>query len=166
MSMGVMAVPDQPTGLAEFVEAAGASLSNAQKMIAGAELATTAVAVAEASLEAKVALQSDGGEVKVVPIGTKLLSDPEVNVGSVSTLTVNFVALADDSVPTARTPPKVARDEAIGRLAGRDDVKRLADILGGLEFEANLIAERSGWLVSARDPAGRLVRETVITDFD
>lgn len=154
---------DQPTRLDAFIEAAGAELASAQNSIAGAELRSSTLAVAEASLEAKVALESgeDGG-VQLVPIGAKRLADPGVKVGSVSTLTLNFVALADESVPTARTPPRVSRDQAIAELSDRDDVKRMAGILGNLTFDASLVPERSGWLVSARDQSGRVVREVVV----
>ena len=156
---------EESTNLNAFVQAAGAGLASAQASIAGAELATTTIAVAEASLEAKVAIESgEDGQVKVVPIGASLLSSPAVKQGSVSTLTLNFVALADDSSPTAVTPPSLKRDDAIAKMEDRDDVKRLENILCGLVYNASIVPERSGWLVSARDSAGRLVRESLIAD--
>lgn len=149
--------------LAGFIEAAGAGLSDAQQVIAGAELPTTSVAVAEAVLEAKVALQVGGdGTVNVLPLNRTDLADPNIRVGSISTVSVNFVALANEEVGVATSAPTIERDTAIGSVADRDDVQKLQAILGPLTFDAAFVPERSSWLVTAQDGAGRLVRESVV----
>lgn len=154
---------EQSVGLDAFIEAAGSGLSSAQEQLAGAELQTTAMAVSEAKLEARVLLEmSERGAVRVVSVGREDLQALGAGADALSTVTVNFVALTStDAEPGATTPP-VKRETAISNLAERDDVVRLAQVLGPLAFEATFVPSRAAWLVTASDGRGRRVREVVV----
>jgi hypothetical protein len=164
--MEATAMADEPVDLRVFVEAAGAGLADAQGAIAGDRLPTTAMAVSEATLEARVALgTAKDGSVRVETVNREDLRSIGAAAGSLSTVLVNFVALTDtaDDTPDGTAPP-VDKDVAIVAVAERADVKRLAEVLGPLRYDATLVPERSAWLVTARDGRGRLVRELLIDD--
>lgn len=154
---------DDSIGLGAFVEAAGAGLSEAQGKIAGADLRSTAMAVSEATLVAKVLLDVDtSGAVRVSPLGRAEIQSLGANVSSLSTVTVNFVATTDSDGPANVGPPPIVRHKAIEAVATRADVVRLGQVLGPLSFDATFVPERSTWLVTATDPAGRTVREALV----
>lgn len=156
---------DDTIDLGSFVEAAGAGLADAQGAIAGDRLPTTAMAVSEASLEARVALAtSKDGAVRVETVDRETLRSIGAAAGSLSTVVVNFVALTEaaDAAPGAAAP--ISRDRAIDLVSDRSDVKRLTEVLGPLRFEATLVPERSKWLVTAHDEKGRLVRELLVDE--
>ena len=154
---------DDALDLSRFVEAAGAGLTQAQGSIAGAELASTRMAVSEATLVARVALDADPtGGVRVQTLDRDTIRSLGAAAGSLSTVTVNFVALADTATPPAAGPAPIGRDKAIEAVASRADVLKLAEVLGPLRFDATLVPERATWLVTAQDPTGRTVREVVV----
>lgn len=154
---------EEALDLGAFVEAAGAGLADAQGSIAGAELATTAMAVSEARLEARVALDvGPTGAVRVQTLDRHRLQSLGSGAGALSTVTVDFVALT--AAPERATQPAVGRDRAIEIVAKRPDVTRLAEVLGPLRFDAVLVPDRPAWLVTATDDDGRLVRQAVITE--
>lgn len=153
----------EPIGLGAFVRAAGDGLADAQDDIAGAQLDTTAMAVSEATLTAKVLVDIDSsGTVRVAPVGRSEIQTLPDAAGSLSAVTVNFVALTDAAEPPGASAPAIDRDQAIDEVAGRDDVARLARVLGPLDFGATLVPERAMWLVTATDQQGRTVREVLI----
>ena len=154
---------DEAIELGAFVEAAGAGLADAQGSIAGDRLPTTAMAVSEATLEARVALgTAKDGNVRVETVSREDLRSIGAAAGSLSTVLVNFVALTDAPDEAAGTAPPIDKTKAIDAVAGRADVKRLADALGPLRFEATLVPERATWLVTAHDERGRLIREVLV----
>lgn len=154
---------DEALELARFVEAAGAGLTQAQGAIAGSELVSTRMAVSEATLVARVALDADStGGVRVRTLDRDAIRSLGTAAESLSTVTVNFVALADTATPPAAGPAPIARDAAIEAVASRTDVRKLAEVLGPLRFDATLVPERSTWLVTAHDPTGRKLREVVV----
>lgn len=153
----------EPTGLDAFIEAAGAGLSSAQAQIAGDELATVAMAVSAARLEARVLLDvASSGAVQIVSVGRDEIQSLGAGADALSTITVDFVALStSDDEPGAPTPP-VKKDAAIDALATRDDVNRLSEVLGPLTFDATFVPTRAAWLVTATDERGRRVREIIV----
>lgn len=155
---------DEAVGLGAFVEAAGAGLSGAQHALAGDDLDSTTMAVSEATLEARVALgvAEDGG-VQVQPLDRKSIQSlGDKAASTLSTVTLNFVALTEPATAPTGTVPPLDKDKAIGVVAERPDVKRLSEILGPLQFQAAFIPERATWLVTASDESGRRVREVLI----
>ncbi len=121
------------------------------------------MAISDAEIAIKVAIETTGSGITVRPIGTRDLQTgirPEL----LSEIRVRYVAAADG--PTAARPPKRPPAEVIRELAQRDDVVRLAKIVGQLEFEASFVPAQRRWLVVARDAAGRLVREALLGDDD
>jgi len=157
---------DPSLNLAAFVEAAGADLADAQGSIAGANLATTAMAVSEAVLEARVALATrTDGSVAVETVDRKTMQSLGDGARHLSTLTVNFVALtAPSEQTTATSAPKMSRDDVVGTVAARSDVQRLACILGPLNFDAVHVPEAFGWWVSVTDELGRPVRQIMVKE--
>lgn len=151
--------------LGGFLEAAGKSFADAQGALAG-EIADLppAVAIAEAELELKAALQRrTDGTVVLETISTQDMRSGAITPGLLSTIRVQYVAVAADSLaPPSERPTRTPKD-AIDVVRGRDDVAALDRILGGLEYEAVYVPGRR-WLVTARDAERRLVREVLVPD--
>lgn len=154
---------EESVDLGAFVEAAGAGLTEAQSAIAGAQLDSTAMALSEATLVAKVALGvDDAGAVRVQTLDRKGIQSLGANATSLSTVTMNFVALTDTVSPPAAGAPPIEKEKAIKIVATRPDVKRLAEVLGPLNFAATFVPERSTWLVTASDETGHRLREVLV----
>lgn len=151
--------------LGGFLEAAGKSLADAQGALAG-ELVDLppAVAIAEAELELKAAVQRRAdGTVVVETISAQDMRSGTITPGLLSTIRIQYVAVAADTVaPPSQQPTRTPRD-VIDEVRKRDDVAALDRILGGLRFEAIHVPGRR-WLVTAKDPDERLVREILVKD--
>jgi hypothetical protein len=151
--------------LGGFLEAAGKSLSDAQGALAG-ELVDLppAVAIAEAELEVKAAVQRRAdGTVVVETISTQDMRSGAITPGLLSTIRIQYVAVAADSLVAPSERPTRTPKDVIDEVRGRDDVAALDKILGGLTFDAIQVPGRR-WLVTARDPERRLVREVLVQD--
>ena len=146
-------------GAGGFFEAAGRSLGEAQGALVGAADVPTSMAISEAQLEVKATV--DGGDegLTIRPVGTELLSKGAIDPGLVSTFTLRFVPVAATEAPATR-----AGIEVIDEVRTREDVQRLAKIVGELRFEAQFVPSARRWVVTAVDPAGRTVREVLVAD--
>jgi hypothetical protein len=151
--------------LGGFLEAAGKSLADAQGALAG-ELVDLppSVAIAEAELEVKAAVQRRAdGTVVVETISTQDMRSGAITPGLLSTIRIQYVAVAADTLlPPSQQPSRTPKD-VIDEVRGRDDVAAIDKILGGLTFEAIPVPGRR-WLVTARDAEQRLVREVLLKD--
>jgi hypothetical protein len=151
--------------LGGFLEAAGKSLSDAQGALGG-ELVDLppAIAIAEAELEVKAAVQRRAdGTVVVETISTQDMRSGAITPGLLSTIRIQYVAVAADTLtPPSEQPTRTPKD-VIDDVRAREDVVVLDRILGGLAYEAVFVPGRR-WLVTARDPEGRLVREVLVTE--
>lgn len=157
-----MATVNPAPGEAElqaFLEMAGRSLADAQGTLGGG--LKTDLVMANAELEAKVALRADSaGKLSVQPISAQDLRTTQFNAEAVSTLRVNFVATAPDpAAKPTRTPADIS-----DQIRQQPDIKVLEGILGPLKIEPVYVAETTRWLVTASDAKGRLVREVVVPD--
>jgi hypothetical protein len=149
--------------LGQVVAAAGAALSDAQRELLGEGFAAQ-MAVSEVELEVKAAFGRDGrGELTMTPISAADLAKGTIAPGLVSTVKVRYTAVAADEAPTAEAPAK-SSPQVIDQVRAREDVARLDRILGGLDLQATFVPEVRRWLVSARDPEGRVVRQLVVED--
>lgn len=151
--------------LGGFLEAAGKSFSDAQGALAGDVVdLPPAVAIAEAELELKAAVQRRAdGKVVLETISTQDMRSGAITPGLLSTIRVQYVAVAADSVlPPSQQPTRQPRD-VIAEVRGREDVAALDKILGGLQFEAVYVPGRR-WVVTAVDADRRLVREILVRD--
>ena len=148
-----------------FLEAAGRSLADAQGALVGDVLPVPpAVGIAEAELEVKAAMgQGAAGTLSIQPLSTTELRSGGISPGLVSTVRVRFIATAGELGGAAIAPQRSA-DEVADSVREREDVVALAKILGDLQVEPVYVAERQRWLVTARDPEGRVVREVVVAD--
>lgn len=152
--------------LTGFLEAAGRSLADAQGALAG-ELVDvpSAVAISEAELEVKATMdRGAGGVVVLQPVTSQDARQGAITPGMLSTVRIRYVAVTEDTLiaPSqrpARTPATVIDD-----IRKREDVVALDKILGGLTYEAVFVGPSQRWLVTARDPEGRAVREVVVPD--
>ena len=104
----------------------------------------------------------ESGGVQVAPLGRKEIRSLGSGADSLSTVTVNFVALTEADEPPAAGRPPIAGGKAIEVVSKRSDVVRLARVLGPLTFDATFVPERSTWLVTAHDRNGRTVREVLV----
>jgi hypothetical protein len=151
--------------LGGFLEAAGKSLSDAQGALAGdvVEL-PPAVAIAEAELELKAAVQRrTDGTVVLETISTQDMRSGAITPGLLSTIRVQYVAVAADTITAPSQQPTRTPKDVIDDVREREDVAVLDRILGGLRYEAVFVPGKR-WLVTARDADERLVREIVIQD--
>lgn len=151
--------------LTGFLEAAGRSLADAQGALSG-ELVDlpTAVAISEAELEVKATVDRSAAGVVLQPISTAAMLKGGITPGVLSTLRIRYVAVTEDTVAPPSQRPSRDAGSVIGEVQKRDDVVALDEILGGLRFEAVFVPARRRWLVTARDPEARLVREVVVPD--
>lgn len=157
--MAVASTPGTEAELKAFLEAAGRSLADAQGALGGLK---TELVLANAELEAKVALKAGaGGTLTVQPISAGDLRLAQFNAAGVSTLRVNFVATAGE---TLSAPPTRQPGDIIDDVRKRPDVAILEGILGPLVINTTYVADAQRWLVTARDASGRLVRETIVPD--
>jgi hypothetical protein len=151
--------------LGGFLEAAGKSFTDAQGALAGEVVdLPPAVAIAEAELELKAAVQRRGdGAVVLETISTQDMRSGAITPGLLSTIRVQYVAVAADTVAAPSQQPTRTPKDVIDDVRERDDVAALDKILGGLRYEAVFVSGKR-WLVTARDPDERLVREIVVPD--
>ena len=151
--------------LGGFLEAAGKSFTDAQGALSG-ELVDLppAVAIAEAELELMAAVQRRGdGSVVLETISTQDMRSGAITPGLLSTIRVQYVAVAADTLaPPSQQPTRTPKD-VIDDVRKREDVAVLDRILGGLRYEAVFVSGKR-WLVTARDEEDRLVREVVLPD--
>jgi len=156
--------PTEPD-LRDFLEAAGRSLADAQGALVGDVLPVPpAVGISEAELEVKAAMgQGTGGTLSIQPLSATDLRSGGISPGLVSTVRVRFVATAGE-LGAAATAPQRSATEVADSVRQREDVVALKNILGEIEVEPVYVAERQRWLVTARDPEGRVVREVVVAD--
>lgn len=151
--------------LGGFLEAAGKSFSDAQGALAG-ELVDLppAVAIAEAELELKAAVQRrTDGTVVLETISTQDMRSGAITPGLLSTIRVQYVAVAADTVAAPSQQPSRTPKDVIDDVRVREDVAVLDRILGGLRYEAVFVPGKR-WLVTARDADERLVRELLVPD--
>lgn len=154
--------PTNEADLRGFLEAAGRSLSEAQGALGSGLERTASLVIADAELEVKTALKSDGnGGLKVQPISAEDLARTKIDAAALSTVRVSFVATAPDLTggEPVRKPADVVQEVLV-----RPDVKQLDRILGGLKMNAIFVPQTQRWLVTAEDPKGRVVREVVLPD--
>ncbi len=157
--MAVAGTSGTEAELKAFLEAAGRSLADAQGALGGLR---TELVLSNAELEAKVALKAGAdGTLTVQPISAQDLRLAQFNVAGVSTLRVNFVATAGESLAA---PPIRQPGDIIDDVRKRPDVAVLEGILGPLEITTTFVSDARRWLVTARDASGRLVRETIVPD--
>jgi hypothetical protein len=152
--------------LTGFLEAAGRSLADAQQDLAG-EVAQvpTVVAIAEAELEVKATLERVGaGGVALQPVSSGDARQADISPGLLSTVTVRYVMAAEDTLVSPAERPTKTPDKVIAEVKRREELKVLGKILGGLTFDATFGAFTKRWLVTAKDPEDRLVREVVVPD--
>jgi hypothetical protein len=155
--------PTNEADLRGFLEAAGRSLTEAQGTLgSGLERAANLI-IANAELEVKTALKSDGnGGLTVQPISAEDLARTSIDAAALSTVRVSFVATPPDLTP--ESGPARQPDEVADEIRKRPDVAQLDRILGGLSVKAAYIPQTQRWLVTAEDSKGRIVREVVLPD--
>lgn len=156
-------------GLQAFLEAAGQSLAGAQGTLGAPANLDSELVLASAELEAKVALKTDASGLLVVqPLSSQDLLLKGLTAEGISTLRVAFVATAGESTAEAAagttSTPTRSRDAIIDSLRERADVAAVDKILGGLTFDATFVPPQQAWVVTARDRAGRIVRNEVVED--
>ena len=145
-----------------FVTAAGESLAGAQSDLVDDEFRTR-MAVAEARLDARVALEATADGIRLQTVSLSDITSGAVESSALSTIRLDFVAVADEAGGGAGAPPTRSKANVIDQLAGQDDVKVLDRILGGLTYDATFLRDRRRWVVTAR--AGDLVvREAIVGD--
>ena len=160
MRMATTNPPASEADLKAFLEMAGRSLADAQGTLGGTK---TDLVMANAELEAKVALRTDStGKLSVQPISAQDLRTTQLNAAAVSTLRISFVATAPD--PAAAPKPTRRPADVIDEIRVRPDIKALETILGPLTITSTYVPETARWMVTASDAKGRLVREFIVPD--
>lgn len=141
----------------DFVAAAGDSLVSAQSGLVDEQ---PRMALADARLEAKVALDSaeDGINLQTVSLGD--ITSGAVESSALSTIRLNFIAFSED--PQVAVPNKT-KDGVISEVATRDDLVALDRIFDGLTYKAEFIDSQQQWLVLASS-GNNVVRKTIVED--
>ena len=142
----------------DFVTAARDSLAAAQPETDPAT--PPLMAVSEARLDLKVAVESKDGDLSLNTVSMADITSGAVESSALSTVRLDFVALATD--PPVVVPEKTP-SAAIKEVASRPDLVALDKIFGGLDYTAEFVGARGKWLVMAL--AGDLVvRELIVED--
>jgi len=152
--------------LTGFLEAAGRSLADAQGGLPG-EISQipTVVAIAEAELEVKATIERmAAGGVALQPVSSGDARQGDISPGLLSTVRIRYVTAPEDTLVAPADRPTRTADKVIEEVKRREDVNVLSTILGGLTFEATFVPPTKRWLVTAKDPEDRLVREIVVPD--
>lgn len=106
---------EESAKLSEFIEAAGRSLSKAQRILLEEETPAgeTVMAVSEVELEIKATLEGTGDDMQVMPISRKDAVAGALAEEALSTLRVRYVALPSEAPPppsrTGPPPPPQSR---------------------------------------------------------
>lgn len=163
-----MAATRKEVDLQAFLESAGRSLTDAQGTLGGPINLQADLVIANAELEAKVAITTDAqGRLAVQPISSQELEKSSFNPAGLSTLRVSFVAAAAETPPgTPITKPMRKPADIVAEVREREDVATLQNILGELKIETTFVSQAERWVVTARDPKGRVVREFVLPDAE
>jgi hypothetical protein len=167
-------------GLDALLQAAGASLGDAQgQLMTGINAPPTVMAIAEATLEMKLTVDSaQAGVLRVAPVSAADARTGAIDVGALSSVTMRFVAFGND-VPgqigtatpapsggsTTGTPPDrpvktpLSREDAIAALRARADIARRVAAGERIKFDAvpTGTGEGSAWIVTARRADGDAV---------
>jgi len=141
----------------DFVAAAGDSLVSAQSGLVDEQ---PRMALADARLEAKVALDSaeDGIKLQTVSLGD--ITSGAVESSALSTIRLNFIAFSQDPEVTV---PNKTKDDVISEVATRDDLVALDRIFDGLTYGAEFIDSQQQWLVLASS-GDDVIRKTIVED--
>ncbi len=152
--------------LTGFLEAAGRSLADAQGGLPGeVSQIPSVVAIAEAELEVKATIERmAAGGVALQPVSSSDARRADISPGLLSTVRVRYVTTTEDSLVAPADRPTRTADKVIEEVRRREDVNVLGKILGGLIFDATFVPHTQRWLVTAKDPEDRLVREIVVPD--
>ena len=152
--------------LSGFLEAAGRSLAEAQGALAGdvADI-PAAVAISEAELEVKATMEGAQGAVRLQPVTSEDARQGAITPGMLSTVRIRYVAVTEDTLVAPSEQPTRSAATVIEEVSAREDVAVLDKILGGLTYEAVFVPTTQRWLVTAKDPEERLVREVVVPDL-
>jgi hypothetical protein len=164
--MAESANPINEADLQAFLEMAGRSLTDAQGTLgAGVDLKSDLV-IANAELEARVALKAgSGGRLSVEPVSLRELQKISASAAGLSTVRVNFVATARETTPgVGFSKPVREPSEVVTEIRQRQDVSNLESILGPLKIETVFEPRTQRWVVTAHDSRNRLVREMIVPD--
>lgn len=165
--------------LEELLRAAGASLGDAQGgLLTGIDAAPTTMAIAEATLEMKLTIDSiKGGVLQVAPVTGADARTGAINTAALSSVTMRFVPFGNDvggqiatpksgpaapATPGASVPPRttrtpVTRDDAETLLRERPDIAKRIAAGEPIRFEAIELdggATAKSFVVTARDAQG------------
>jgi hypothetical protein len=159
-------MPSEPPDLKAFLEAAGRSLADAQgSLVGGAADIPAMVAISDAELEVKALVETrTDGKLALKPVSSQEALTGKIDPGALSTVKIRYVAVTDDTLSGPAQRPTRSADSVIAEVKRREDVASLGRILGTLKFEATFVPARRRWIVTATDPAGRVVREVLIAD--
>ena len=153
--------------LGAFLKSAGQSLSEAQEtLVAGLELPTRMV-LSNAEMEIKVSVSSDAqGHMTIQPVSAQDIRRGGIEPGVLSTLRISFVGPVGEMQQPTATQAGSKRNpiEVIDEVHKYTDITELEKVLGRLDIEPSYVPDKKRWLVSVRDPDGRIVRELVLPD--
>ncbi len=153
---------NREVALNSFLAAAGQSLSDAQASLTEGLGLSANLVLSEAQLEVKAAVSADEKRgMALKTISARDISQGGIDPRLVSTLNFNFVATAGEAAPSG---PNRTAAEVVGQVKNRSDVVALEKILGAFNYEATFVSDTKRWLVTVRDPQGRLVRESILPD--
>jgi hypothetical protein len=160
-------LPSNEADLGVFVEKLGSSFSEAQESLStGLDLPTNFL-VANAELEVKVAVNLNAeGRTVLQTISAQNIREGGIDPGVLSTVRIGFVVTSRDEMQAQIPGDKSKRQpqDVIGEVRNRADIVALEEVLGDLNINTAYIPDRKRWLVTVRDPQGRLVREAILAD--
>lgn len=162
-------MPDEGLTIGELGAAIGKSIADAQTgLTAGIEEAPRVMAIADATLELKVAASTPkGGSVQLHTISPDMIRKGTVEASALSTISLRFAALTSEVrlADKAKAADAVVNEDVSGplieKLNKKPEVKRLKRILGDVEFRT-FAAGPDRFRVEMLTDEGRPVREFMV----
>lgn len=154
--------------LGKVLSSAGGSLTSVQSELAGPVGIPAGMVISEAVLEVKATVQqASNGELELEMLDSSFLGGT-INPSAVSTLRVSFTAAALEPAATRPTGgggrPTLNADRVRDAFSQRVDVRELEKVVGQLVVEPEYLPATGRWLVTARTPSGRVVRQQTLDD--
>lgn len=150
-------------GLPQFLEAAGRSFAEAQAALAGQAGLDTTLAIADAELEVRAALQTTDKGLQLQTISAADARQGGIQPDALSTVRVRFVALGEPA-QAAALRPGLTREQVAQQVSDRADLSGIKNVFERLHIDPVFVPESRRWLVTVSDPQGRMLRELVVPD--
>ena len=158
-----------PLALNALLDATGSSIQASQAALEGGDVRSGTLALSEATVDMKTTFtRRADGTLGVEPVSATAATQTGLQSGLVSSVKVQYVAVAATQAATTRTPAPPAPVSVLTADQVRETVRAemgsLIKIYRVVDIQPWFVPEAGRWLVLVKDSAGRVIRERVLVD--